>query len=151
VRRVIAVVTEADLADLLPLMRGYCDFYAVRPTDGELLTMSRALISDPDREGLQLVAREPTGAAVGFATIFWSWSTLSASRTGVMNDLFVAPAARGQGIAGTLIDACVERGRVRGASALTWQTGRDNARARSLYDRHGAQREENWIDYSLKT
>jgi GNAT superfamily N-acetyltransferase len=148
---VIAVVTETDLPDLLPLMRGYCDFYDVKPSDGDLLAMSRALISDSTREGLQLLARDATGAAIGFATIFWSWSTLSASRLGVMNDLFVAPAARRKGTAGALITACLERSREHGASALTWQTARDNARARALYDRTGARPEDAWVDYSLAT
>jgi GNAT superfamily N-acetyltransferase len=147
---VIAVVAEGDLAELLPLMRGYCDFYDVNPADDDLLAMSRALIADPGHEGLQLIARDPTGTAVGFATIFWSWSTLSASRIGVMNDLFVAPAARGTGTAAALIAACLERSRQHGASSLGWQTARDNARARSLYERIGARREE-WLDYSLAT
>ena len=31
----IATVTEADLPELLPLMRGYCDFYEVDPPDEE--------------------------------------------------------------------------------------------------------------------
>ncbi len=148
-RAVIAIVTEADLPELLPLMRAYCDFYDVGPGDSELLAMSRALIADPEREGVQLMARDETNAAVGFATIFWSWSTLSASRIGVMNDLFVAPAARGGGVARALIDACRERCRQRGARSLTWQTARDNARAQALYDGIGARRSE-WLDYSLK-
>ena len=42
----IATVTEADLDDLLPLMRGYCDFYEVAPSDEALLAMSRKLIAD---------------------------------------------------------------------------------------------------------
>jgi GNAT superfamily N-acetyltransferase len=145
----IATVTEADLPDLLPLMRAYCDFYTVSPADADLLAMSRALIANPDREGVQLIARDEANAAIGFATIFWSWSTLSASRIGVMNDLFVAPAARGGGIARALIDACRERCRQHGARTLTWQTARDNARAQVLYDRIGARRAE-WVDYSLK-
>ena len=146
----IATVTEADLPDLLPLMRAYCDFYNVAPADSDLLAMSRALIADPEHEGLQLIARDPTNAAIGFATIFWSWSTLSASRIGVMNDLFVAPAARGAGIARALIAACREHCAQRGASSLTWQTARDNTRAQALYDGIGARRAE-WLDYSLKT
>jgi GNAT superfamily N-acetyltransferase len=145
-----ATVTESDLPDLLPLMRAYCDFYNVSPGDSELLAMSRALIADPEREGVQLIARDGTRAPVGFATIFWSWSTLSASRIGVMNDLFVAPDARGGGVAKALIAACRERCRQRGASSLTWQTARDNARAQALYDEIGARRAE-WVDYSLKT
>jgi len=146
----IAPVTEADLADLLTLMRAYCDFYEVSPADDELLAMSRALIADPEREGVQLIARDSSGAAVGFATVFWTWSTLSASRLGVMNDLFVEPAARGTGTAQELIDACLERARQHGASSLSWQTAKDNARAQALYERVGARREE-WIDYSLET
>jgi GNAT superfamily N-acetyltransferase len=146
----IAPVTEGDLADLLPLMRAYCDFYEVSPTDEDLLAMSRALIADPEREGVQLIARDSSGSAIGFATVFWSWSTLSATRLGVMNDLFVTPGARGSGIAPKLIDACLERAREHGAGSLGWQTARDNARAQALYERVGARREE-WIDYSLET
>lgn len=146
---VIAVATEKDLPELLTLMRSYCDFYDVDPSDQDLLAMSRALIADPERDGLQLITRGATGAAIGFATIFWSWSTLSASRIGVMNDLFVTPEARGQGIAEALIAACLERCRERGASSLTWQTARDHDRARAVYERVGGQREE-WLDYSLE-
>ena len=43
----ITTVTEADLAELLPLMRGYCDFYEVDPSDDALLAMSRTLIARP--------------------------------------------------------------------------------------------------------
>ena len=74
---------EEDLADLLPLMRAYCEFYEVAPADEALLSMSRALIADPAREGVQLIARRADdGAAVGFATVFWTWQTLAAANTG---------------------------------------------------------------------
>jgi GNAT superfamily N-acetyltransferase len=95
----VSRVTGADLPDLLPLLRAYCDFYEVAPTDEALLALSRALIADPGREGVQLVARDEHGEAVGFATVYWSWDTLNATRIGIMHDLFVTPAARGSGIA----------------------------------------------------
>jgi GNAT superfamily N-acetyltransferase len=146
---VIARVAEEDLTDLLPLMRGYCDFYEVDPPDEALLAMSRELIADPDKEGLQLIARDDSGRAVGFATIFWTWSTLSASRIGVMNDLFVHPDARGSGVAEALIAACTERCRERGATELEWSTAHDNHRAQALYDRVGGKRDARWLSYSL--
>src|SRR5215210_2226607 len=146
---VIATVSEADLDELLPLMRAYCDFYEVAPSDEALLAMSRRLISDPELEGVQLIARDDGGAAVGFATIFWTWQTLSASRLGVMNDLFVAESARGGGHADALIEECAERCRERGATDLAWQTARTNARAQAVYDRVGATRDDRWLDYSL--
>jgi GNAT superfamily N-acetyltransferase len=145
----IRPVTEADLADLLPLMRGYCEFYEVGPSDDDLLAMSRTLIDDPEREGIQLIARDSDGAAVGFATIFWTWTTLSASRLAVMNDLFVTEDARGGGTADALIAACAERCGRRGVASLEWQTAQDNLRAQAVYERVGAKRDERWLDYSL--
>jgi GNAT superfamily N-acetyltransferase len=120
----------------------------VDPDDDALLAMARALIADPDREGMQLIARNDDGEALGFATIFWSWSTSIAARIGIMNDLFVAPAGRGTGLADALIAACVEECRQRGAAKLTWQTAPDNATAQRVYERVGATREE-WVDYWL--
>lgn len=144
----IAVVGESDLADLLPLMRAYCDFYGVAPGDDALLDVARTLVSDPEGEGFQLIARDDAGRAVGFATVYWSWSTLTAARTAIMNDLFVHPDARGTGLAEDLVEECRLRSGRRGAVSMGWQTAKDNARAQRLYDRLGATRAE-WIYYSL--
>jgi GNAT superfamily N-acetyltransferase len=143
----IEPVAVADLEALLPLMQAYCDFYEVSPSDDALLAMSRALIADPEREGVQLLARDES-RALGFATIFWSWATTSAERIGVMNDLYVAPEGRGTGLAEALIEACRAECAARGAGKLTWQTAPDNVRAMKVYDRVGATREQ-WVDYWL--
>jgi GNAT superfamily N-acetyltransferase len=145
----ISVVGVADLGDQLPLARAYCDFYGVAPSDEDLLALSRALIADPEREGFQLIARDETGAATGFATVFWLWSTLAACRIGLMNDLFVFPDARGTGTADELIGACAARVGAGGGKKLEWQTAHDNRRAQAVYDRIGGQREDRWVDYSL--
>jgi GNAT superfamily N-acetyltransferase len=145
---VIATVTEADLDELLPLMRGYCDFYEVKPSDEALLALSRNLIEHPE-DGVQLIARDDDGSAVGFATIYWTWQTLSASRLGVMNDLFVSERARGGGHADALIAECAERCRRHRATDLAWQTAKTNLRAQAVYDRVGAERDDRWLDYSL--
>jgi GNAT superfamily N-acetyltransferase len=145
----IVVVGHDHLPELLPLVRAYCDFYRVAPGDEALLELSRALIADPGREGVQLLARDDAGTAVGFATVFWTWQTLDASRVGIMNDLYVAPEARGDGVASALIAACLEHCRQHGAAELAWQTANDNHRAQALYDRIGATRDDRWLDYSL--
>ena len=146
---VIAEVGEGDLADLLPLMAAYCEFYGAAPGADSLLALSRTLLEDPERDGIQLLARRrENGTALGFATLYWTWSTLRAGRVAVMNDLYVAPEARGMGVGAALIDACRERCRERGMSRLEWRTAPDNVRAQRLYDSVGAQRSE-WIDYGL--
>jgi GNAT superfamily N-acetyltransferase len=144
----IKVVAAEDFDDLLPLVRAYCDFYEAHPSDGELLGLFGALTEDPAHEGLQLLARSAAGEPVGFGTLYWTWSTTRACRIGVMEDLFVAPAARGSGLAETLIAGCADQCRQRGAGLLSWQTAANNLRAQRVYDRVGATREQ-WIDYSL--
>ncbi|HYZ28739.1 MAG TPA: GNAT family N-acetyltransferase [Thermoleophilaceae bacterium] len=139
---------EADLDDLLPLMRGYCDFYEVDPPDDALLALSRALIADPEREGVQFIARDG-GTPLGFATLYWLWSTSRAARIGLMNDLFTAPEARRRGAGEALIEACLEAVRERGAVVLQWQTAPDNHTAQALYERVGGIREK-WYDYYLE-
>ena len=143
-------VTSDTVQIVQPLIRAYCDFYGVAPSDTALLRLSEHLVNEPS-EGIQLIARSEggNGEALGFATVFWTWSTLSASRIGVMNDLFVAPAHRGVGVAELLIDSCCDACRDHGATHLTWQTALDNIRAQSVYDRVGGLREQ-WLDYSLE-
>jgi GNAT superfamily N-acetyltransferase len=158
-RFAVSPVGEEDLEDLLPLVRAYCDFYGASPTDVALLGLSRALIADPAREGVQYLAREvvdvdddnvdQSASGVGFATVFWTWSTTRAARIGTMNDLFVAPEARGSGAAEALIEACADACREHGAIELEWSTRPDNLRAQALYERVGARRDQPWIDYTL--
>lgn len=144
----IAEVTAADLEELLGLMRAYCDFYATHPSDEALLALSRTLLADTAREGVQLIARDAAGKAVGFATLFWSWDTTEGARIGIMNDLYLAPVARGSGLADELIATCRERCAARGAVRLEWMTGPDNRRAQAVYERIGGVREP-WLLYTL--
>jgi ribosomal protein S18 acetylase RimI-like enzyme len=146
----IELVGEADLADLLPMMRAYCDFYEVAPSDADLERLALALIADPDREGVQLIAHAEGGEPLGFATVYWTWQTLNAARAGVMNDLFVVPEARGQGVGRALIEECRRRAGERGAPELVWETAPDNETSQRLYDSLEADKSP-WIYYALKT
>src|SRR5690242_3449712 len=94
-------VTAADLADLVPLMRAYCTFYESDPADEDLYAMASAFL-DQGSGGTQLIARDSAGQALGHATVLWSWDTTLGRRLAVMEDLFVAEAARGRGVGAAL-------------------------------------------------
>jgi ribosomal protein S18 acetylase RimI-like enzyme len=143
-----SAVTE-DIPALIPLMRGYCEFYEASPTDEGLDEMARALIALPDDQGMLLVAEGNGGAALGFAAIGWKWSSLRGARIAVLEDLFVAPEARGQGAADALIREGADRARNNGAPAMTWLTAPDNHRAQAVYDRVGA-RSATFLEYELE-
>jgi GNAT superfamily N-acetyltransferase len=140
---------EEDVAALLPLMRGYCDFYESNPPDAGLERMARALIALPDDEGMLVVARGDDGAPVGFAAVGWKWSSLRGARVTVLEDLFVHPDSRGAGIAGELIAECGRRSAAGGAPAMLWVTAIDNERAQASYARTGAS-SDTWLEYELE-
>src|SRR5881227_3094169 len=102
-------VTEDDLPVLMALVRAYLDFYEVEPSEESMLALSRALLADPELEGVQFLARAEDGTPIGFASLFWTWATTRGGRLGVMNDLYVAPQGRGSGAAEALIEACRDR------------------------------------------
>jgi GNAT superfamily N-acetyltransferase len=140
-----------DLSAVLPLMRAYCEFYETTPEqapDAGLEEMCRALVATPDSEGLLLVAEDDEGTVVGFAACGWKWSSLRAARVVVLEDLFVAPDARGGGHGRALILACADRARENGAAAIEWLTALDNERAQAVYDSVGAEFGD-WRGYSL--
>jgi GNAT superfamily N-acetyltransferase len=141
-------VAESDLADLLPLVRAYCEFNGVARTDAELLLISRALIADPDHQGVQLIARGRDQRAVGFATLVWTWATWAGGRIGIMGDLYVAAPARRSRVGRELIDACRRECQRIGGQGLMWTTAKDNLAARALYESVGARSRE-WVDYWL--
>ena len=88
--------TPADREALLRLMDAYIvDFYHwPRPPRDRLEALVDLLAEG--RDGAQLVA-EVDGELVGFATLYFTWSTLRAQRISILNDLyaFVATALAG--------------------------------------------------------
>ena len=90
---------------------------------------------DPAHEVKGLIAENATGEAIGMAHYRPFARPLSASTGGFLDDLFVAPEARGTGAAEALIAALKDLGHARGWTVIRWITAEDNYRARGLYDR----------------
>ena len=143
----IRPATEADLDDVLPLFAGYQTFYTgtAAPDAQNRAFLARFAGGDAGR---LLVARDDGGAAVGFANLYWTFSSTTATEHVLMNDLFVADGARGKGVGFALIEAARGVARERGSRSLSWQTALDNRTAQRLYERTGADRYV-WFEYEL--
>ena len=143
---VVRRVAEADRAGWDRLYAGYAEFYGVEQTPA-MRDRVWGWIHDPAHEVEGFVA-ERDGDLVGLAHVRAFARPLSATVGGFLDDLFVAPEARGTGAAEALIRAVAEQGRERGWSVIRWITAGDNVRARRLYDRLATQTP--WVTYDLK-
>jgi len=145
----IREANPSDIKALMPLLRGYCDFYKSDPPDEGLEAMARDVIDAPEDEAFLLVATDDDGEVIGFALNQWKWSSLRGARVAVLDDLFVAERARGQGHADALIEATAEVARRHGAPIISWFTMPDNKRAHAVYDRVGGTA-ETLLEYELE-
>ncbi len=139
--------SAAELEELLPSIAAYQRFYEVEDVEAGRNRAFFARFLSPSEDGAILGARED-GEIRGYACLYWTFSSTRAVETVLMNDLFVAESARGQGVGRALIEAAAAVARERGAASLDWSTAPDNKRAQALYDSTGAGKSE-WIEYEL--
>ena len=94
-----------------------------------------AIIADPD-VGALLVARDG-GKVVGMVNLLYTVSTALGASVALLEDLVVAPTARGRGIGSALLKHAIEHARAQGCRRITLLTDTDNAAAHRLYQKHG--------------
>lgn len=128
----IRLLAEGDLDGWEPLWLGYLDFYR-EELDEQVTktTFGRLVAGNADCFGLLALQEE---RAVGMANCVMHTSTWSSGPVCYLEDLFVAPEARGSGLGRQLIEATEQEAAARGAEKLYWHTQAFNGRARSLYD-----------------
>ncbi len=149
----VGAVSAAELEELLPLIAAYQRFYEVPDPSDERNRAFFARFLAPSEDGMLLRARAAgagggEGPILGYACLYWHFSSLAPGETVLMNDLFVSAEARGGGVGRALIEASREVARERGCPTLEWSTAPDNHTAQRLYDATGASR-STWLSYEL--
>lgn len=141
--------TLDDLDALATLFDGYRVFYGQRSDPA----LARAFIEERLRrdESVIFIARDGANReALGFTQLYPMFSSVSARRIWVLNDLFVAPAARKRGVARTLMDCARDFATEAGALRLILETAEDNHAAQALYESLGYVLESGERHYSLE-
>jgi GNAT superfamily N-acetyltransferase len=141
-------ISEGQFERLLPLIAAYQRFYEAQQIDE---ARNRAFFSRfiaPSEDGMLLGAWSED-ELLGYACLYWSFTSIAPGETVLMNDLYVDPASRRQGVGRALIDASAAIARERGAERLEWMTATTNETAQRLYDSTGAER-NTWIEYELE-
>ncbi len=126
----------ADEADWRRLWTGYLDYYQTQvPEEVYARTFARLLGDDPqDFSGLIAAV---DGQAMGLTHYLFHRHCWKIENVCYLQDLYVAPGARGTGLGRRLIEAVYAAADANGTPAVYWLTQDFNAEGRRLYDRIG--------------
>jgi ribosomal protein S18 acetylase RimI-like enzyme len=135
-RPMIEPASDADLDDLVGLLISFRDYLGQsEPSVTEFRDSIGILLKDPDTEFL--VARNVDGTPVGYAQVRYRYSAWIPGLGAEIEDLFVLPFARRQGIGLELAESVTARARQRSCRVIGLNTNERNEAALSLYQRLG--------------
>jgi len=139
----IRPATPADVATILGFVRDLAAFErepdAVDATEPIL---AAALFGDAP--AAEAVIAEAAGEAVGFALFFHNFSTWTGRRGLYLEDLYVTPAARGQGVGKALLRHLAALAVARDCARFEWSVLDWNADAIAFYRSVGAVGMDGW-------
>lgn len=122
----------ADESGWRRLWAGYLAFYGEDLPEAVTAATWRRILDPGSPVFARLAERE--GMPVGMTVGVLHEGTWTLAPACYLEDLFVAPDARGAGVGRALIADLIARGKERGWSRLYWHTRTGNAEARRLYD-----------------
>lgn len=144
----IRMLPAAQRQRLAPLLETYAaemraTLAGSRPASGA--DAAALLAADPRAEVLVI---EEAEEIVAFAIVFDLPEAVFARRCGALDDLFVRPDRRGQGLARRMIEALWAIGRERGWSHLRWIVPEADRAAIALYERVATRAD--WRSYVIR-
>lgn len=135
--------TISDVPTILRFIRELAEFekllHEVEATKEKL----RQTLFGADSRAEVIIA-ERAGVAEGFALYFTSYSTFLAKNGIYLEDLYVSPSSRGQGIGTALLRRLAQIALDRGAGRLEWSVLDWNEKAIALYRKMGATPQSEW-------
>lgn len=141
----IRPAAPGDAALIVDLIRGLADYE--RMLDQMETTEERiqaTLFPDDGRPAAHCVIGEIDGAAAGFALYFFNYSTFLARPGLYLEDLYVKPEFRGQGLGKALLLHLARVAHERGCGRMEWAVLDWNTPAIEFYERLGARRLTEW-------
>jgi GNAT superfamily N-acetyltransferase len=143
----IEIVDEQTIEKVLPLIADYQRFYDVVPDEAKNRAYFSRYLHDHS-QGILFVALEDDGSAIGFSTLYFVPSSLSAQTVCTFNDLYLIPSVRERGVALMLGFRALIYARERGHLNVSWLTHPENKIAQRIYEVLPTKRSE-WYLYDL--
>ncbi|MCL1066366.1 GNAT family N-acetyltransferase [Shewanella olleyana] len=144
---IINRITLTDFNDILPLFTQYMTFYGVNSPVSEYAAYLSERLTNQD--AFIFAAYDDKQQVVGFVLNYQTFSSVELGKVLVLNDLFVNPDARNQGVANKLIQCSIELARGIEAVRVDLGTAKVNFPAQSVYEKIGFVKDTRFFSYSL--
>ena len=144
--QVIRPAVSSDARLVVELIRGLAEYERMRDQVQATEERIRASLFPPDGRApdAYCVIVEADGVAAGFALYFFNFSTFLARPGLYLEDLFVKPEFRGQGLGKALLLHLARIALDRGCGRMEWAVLDWNTPAIEFYERLGARRLTEW-------
>jgi ribosomal protein S18 acetylase RimI-like enzyme len=130
---VVRLATENDAADVARLMIAFRNWWERgEPSDAAFEAGVERLFADPNTD--YLLAGDP---AVGVCQLRYRYTVWTGADDCWLEDIYVAPEARGSGVGRALVEAAFERARERGCLRIELDVNEANPAAVALYESLG--------------
>ena len=142
----IRPATPHDVPVILELVRGLADYeHLLHEVEATEALLSASLFPvDGSAPSAQCVLASVDGASAGFALYFFNYSTFLARPGPYLEDLYVKPEFRGQGLGKALLLHLAGVARERGCGRMEWAVLDWNTPAIEFYESLGARRMHEW-------
>ncbi|WHY18544.1 GNAT family N-acetyltransferase [Paenibacillus sp. G2S3] len=144
----IRIAEPEDITNLTELMYEYIVGFYQNPAP-PINNIHHLIQTLFDRQqGIQFVVEE-NGRLVGFATLYFTFSTMKADKIVVMNDFFLTEPYRDTELESQLFLACKNYCINQGYTNMTWITSINNTRAQSFFNTMKAIQGKDWVHFSI--
>lgn len=140
-------VSAEDIAAVAPLFDAYRVFYkAPSDPDGALAFL---LARWQAHESVLYIAFD-NDKPVGFVHLYPVFTSVGMARLWLLNDLYVHPGSRKDGVGRLLMQRAEQHAKETGAAGLTLSTATDNLIAQALYEAEGYERDRAFYVYNKR-
>lgn len=144
----IKKATMLDLEEISELFNQYRVFYNQKDD----IETAKNFIKDrvKNKQSLIFYAINNKGKYLGFTQLYPVFSSVNVTKTLILNDLYVYCDFRKLGIANELMNKVREYAIENNYSSISLETGKENTKAQSLYEKFGYKKEDNYYSYYIK-
>ena len=144
-------VRPAVIADTATILRFVRDLAIYENAEHEVLSTTAHVHKTMFSEGATAhgLICEQDGQAIGFAVYFFNYSTWQGRNGLYLEDLYVAPDARGVGAGKALLGRLAQIAVERDCGRFEWSVLDWNTPAIAFYDSLGAKPQSEWIRYRM--